>query len=178
MFFVDESATVDLDDFRRLGDDCPFIVVDDAHDRDDYDGILGELVECNQIDDYWIQAFLASLGRSDLQSAVRLLRSRVEHAESLEESENYRPVPFNWHDKWRLESRGARDRRRILEELRDWAAEDVPGNVSVSRSYAREHTSEWCGRIPMALKPPDYSRSPETEVIHATYRAHSGRDTA
>ena len=62
--------------------------------KEELDGILEQLVECNQIDDYWIQAFLASLSGSDLHSVVRLLRSRVERAESLEESDNYRPVPF------------------------------------------------------------------------------------
>ena len=81
--------------------------------KDELDRIVEELVECNGIDDYWIQAFLATLSRSDLQSVVRLLRRRVEHAERLDEHAgssdeptDYRPVPFNWHDKWRLESLG------------------------------------------------------------------------
>ena len=90
--------------------------------KDELDSIVEEFVECNQIDDYWIQACLASLSRSDLQSVAQLLQRRVEHADSLDESADYRPVPFDWHDKWRLESRGTQDRRRILEELRDWAS--------------------------------------------------------
>ena len=95
--------------------------------KDELDGIVEQLVQCNRIDDYWVQAFLSSLSRSDLHSVVRLLQRRVEHAECLDELDDYRPVPFRWHDKWRLESIGARDRRRVLEELREWAAKDVPG---------------------------------------------------
>ena len=49
------------------------------------------------------------------RSALVLGKGRV-----LEESTDYRPVPFDWHDR-RLESLRAHDRRRILEELRDWA---------------------------------------------------------
>ena len=103
--------------------------------KDELDRIVEELVECNGIDDYWVQGFLVSLSRIDLQRVVRLLQRRVEHAEthdeherSPDESTDYRPIPFDWHDKWRLESLGTQDRRRILEELRDWAtAEDALG---------------------------------------------------
>ena len=95
--------------------------------KDELVGIVEQLVVCSQIDDYWIQAFLSSLSLSDLQCVVRLLQRRVEHAESLDDSNEYRPVPFDWYDEWRLESRGTQERRRILEELRDWAAREVPG---------------------------------------------------
>ena len=88
---------------------------------------MEELVACNQIDDYWIQDFVALLSRTDLQRTVGLLQRRVEHAEKHDELDDYRPVPYRWHDKWRLESQGAQDRRRILEELRTWAAKDAPG---------------------------------------------------
>ena len=101
----------------------------DKLSNDELDRIVEELVVCNQIDDYWIHAFLASVSRNDLQRVVRLLQRRVEHAESLDESAVYRPFPFDWHDKWRLESPGTQDRRRILEELRDWAAKDAPGGI-------------------------------------------------
>ena len=59
--------------------------------KEELDGILEQLVECNQIDEYRIQAFLASLSRTDLQSVVRLLQRRVEHAERREEAEDYDP---------------------------------------------------------------------------------------
>ena len=95
--------------------------------KDELDGIVDELVACNQIDDYWIQDFIILLSRTDLQRTVGLLQRRVEHAEKHNELDDYRPVPYRWHDKWRLESKGAQDRRRILEELRDWAAKDAPG---------------------------------------------------
>ena len=93
------------------------------------DHIVEELVVCDQIDDYWIQAFLASVSRSDLQRVVRLLQRRVEHAESLDGWADYRPIPFRWHEKWRLEAQGTQDRRRVLEELRDWAAKDASDGI-------------------------------------------------
>ena len=99
----------------------------DTLSKDELDGIVEELVACNQIDDYWIQDFVALLGRTDLQRTVGLLQRRVEHAEKHEELDDYRPVPYRWHDKWRLESQGAQGRRRTLEDLRDWAAKDAPG---------------------------------------------------
>ena len=40
VYFVERRATIDLEDFRRLGDDRPFIVDDDSHDRDDLELII------------------------------------------------------------------------------------------------------------------------------------------
>ena len=97
--------------------------------NDELDRIVEELVMCNQIDDYWIQAFLALMSRSDLQRVVRLLQRRVEYTESLDEPADYRPVPFRWHHKWGLESRGTQEGRWILEDLRDWAARESPGGI-------------------------------------------------
>jgi hypothetical protein len=85
--------------------------------------IVAQVIECNQIDDYWIQEFISALSHTQLPLVVRLLQGRVEYAERLDELGAYRAVPHRWHDEWRLDSRGARDRRRILEEMRDWAAE-------------------------------------------------------
>ena len=127
--------------------------------RKELDGIVEELVVCNEIDDYTILKFLVSLSRSDLRSVVRLLQRRVEHWESLEDSDNYCPVPFIWNDECRLESRGMRDRRRILEELRDWAFRDAP--TSLKRHYeaprlfaavAREFDDEVLDVIELGLK--------------------------
>ena len=144
--------------------------------KDELDRIIAELVECDGIDDYSIQGFLVSLSRVDLQSVVRLLQRRVEHAETLDEhaespqeSTDYRPVPFNWHDH-RLESRGAHDRRRILEELRDWAvAEDASGwrrRYEAPRLFAvvaSEFDDEVLDVIELGLKaPPAIARNVAT----------------
>ena len=143
---------------RLFADDGPLRI--DELGKGELDCIVEELVACNRIDDYWIQGFLASLSRSDLQGVVRLLRRRVEHAESLDEPADYRPVPFRWHDKWRLNSRGTQDRRRILEELRDWAAKDAPGwmrSFAAPRLYAavaNEFDDEALGVIELGLKAP------------------------
>ena len=123
--------------------------------REELDGIVEELVVCNEIDDYSI---LESLSRSDLRSVVRLLQRRVEHWETLEDSGDYRPVPFIWNDECQLESRGIRDRRRILEELRNWAFRSAP---SWKRLYeaprlfavvAREFDDEALDVIELGLK--------------------------
>ena len=132
----------------------------DMLNNDELDAIVDELIACNQIDDHWIQAFLASLSRSDLRSVVRLLQRRVEHAESFDKLDDYRPVPFRWHDKWRLESRSTQDRRRILEELRDWAAANVRGwrrSYEAPRLFAivaKEFDEEVLAVIELGLKAP------------------------
>ena len=73
------------------------------------------------------QGFISALSRTHLHTVLRLLQSRVEHAERLGELGDYRAVPYRWHDKWRLDSRGAQHRRQFLEELLDWVAKDVSG---------------------------------------------------
>jgi hypothetical protein len=132
--------------------------------KDELDSIVEELVECNQIDDYWIQAFLASLSRSDLQSIVRLLQRRVAHAESFDESDDYPSGPVSLarqvaigvtrHAGPPAHSGGAAGlgvlMARFPVDLR-MAEVKRPWNLSVSQSYARELTSHWCGRTPMAL---------------------------
>ena len=109
----------------RLFTDAGPLRIDELR-SDELTCIVEQLVECNRIDDYWVQAFLSSMSRRDLRGVVTLLRRRVEHSESVDELDDYRSVPFRWHDKWRLESQGARDRRRVLQELRDWASKDAP----------------------------------------------------
>ena len=72
----------------------------------------------------------------------------------------YDPVPFDWHDEWPLESQGTQERRRILEELRDWAAEDVPGwrrRYEAPRLFAMvadEFDDEVLAVIELGLKAP------------------------
>ena len=132
----------------------------DKLSNDELDRIVEEFIVCSQIDDYWIQAFLASVSRSDLQRVVRLLQRRVEHAESLGESADYRPFPFRWHEKCRLESRGTQDRPWILEELRDWASKDAPGwrrGYEAPRLFAavaNEFDDEVLGVIELGLMAP------------------------
>ena len=94
--------------------------------EEELDGIVDELVACDEIDDYSILKFLVSLSRCDLRSVVRLLQRRVEHWETLDDSGDYCPVPFIWNDECQLESQGIRDRRRILDELRNWAFRGAP----------------------------------------------------
>ena len=131
----------------------------DKLDSGELDGIVEELVACSEIDDYSILKFLVYLARSDLQSVIRLLQRRVEYWESLEDSDDYRPVPFNWNKECRLESRGVRDRRRILEELRDWAAakDDWRRRYEAPRLFAAvasEFDDEVLDVIELGLKEP------------------------
>ena len=127
---------------------------------DELDQLVDELVECNQIDGYWTQGFLASLGHSDLHGVVRLFQKRVEHAEAHKESQNYRPFPFDWYDEWRLKSQAMRDRRRILEALRDWAAKDAPSWIRhdeaprIFATVADEFDDEALGVIELGLRAP------------------------
>ena len=132
----------------------------DELSKDELHGIVEELVACNEIDDYWIQAFLASVSRNDMQSIVRLLQRRVEHAESLDGSNSYCPLPYRWHEKWELKSQGTHYRRRILEDLRDWATEDDCGwrrHYEAPRLFAavaNEFDNEVLGVIGLGLKAP------------------------
>lgn len=149
--------------------------IDDL-DQGELEHIVEELVGCDQIDDYWIQEFLASWSRIDLRSVVRLLQRRVEHAETLEESKEYRPVPFDWHDKWHLESIGARERLRVLQELRDWAAADVPGwrrRYEAPRLFAAAASvfdDEALGVIEIGLKAPVAIASKVATLLSAVPR--------
>ena len=126
--------------------------------KEDLDDIVAELVGCNRIDNYWIEEFLASLSRSDLQSVFQLLKRRVEHAESLDKLTNYLPVPSRWPVECRLESRGTHDRRRILQELLDWASKDAPGWIRgfegprVFAAVADEFDDEVLEVLEMGLK--------------------------
>ena len=139
-----ESGPLDID---RLGED-------------DLEGILSELVGCSRIDDYWIEEFLVSLSRRDLQSVVQLLQRRVEHAESLEKSADYIPVPFRWPDERRLESQGAPDRRRVLQELLEWASKEKPGWMRrfeaprIFTAVADEFDDDVLGVLAIGLKAP------------------------
>ena len=139
-----DSGPLDID---RLGEE-------------DLEEILSELVGCDRIDDYGIEEFLASLSRSDLQSVVRLLRRRVEYAESLGKSVDYFPVPFRWPDDRRLESRGTPDRRRVLQELLEWASKDEPGWMRRSEApriftaVADEFDGDVLGVLAVGLKAP------------------------
>ena len=132
----------------------------DRLSKEELDRILEQLVACNRIDDYWIEEFLASLCRRSLQSVVRFLRSRVEHAESLGKLADYLPVPSRWPHECRLESRGMQDRRRILEELRDWASNDAPGWLRgfeaprIFAAVANEFDDEALRVVELGLKAP------------------------
>ena len=132
----------------------------DKLSNDELDHIVEELVACDHIDDYRIQAFLAAVSRNDLQRIVQLLKRRVEHAESLNESADYRPVFYEWYDKCPLVSRGIQDRRRILEELRDWATNDSPSGIRryeaprLFAAVANEFDDEVLGVIGRGLMAP------------------------
>ena len=140
------------------------------------DGIVAELVECKRVDDYWIEEFLASLSRRDLQSVVQLLRRRVEHAESLDKWADYLPIPSRWPDECRLESRGTQDRRRVLEELRDWASKDAPGWMRgfeaprILAAVANEFDDEVLGVLELGLKAPAAVASKVANLLSAVPR--------
>ena len=147
----------------RLASDVLWLLSDESPIRielgkRELGGILKELVVCNGIHDYGIQAFLATLSRRDPRAVVRLLQRRVERSESHDGLDNYDPIPFDWPDEWRLESRGTRNRRQILEELRDWATKDDPGwrrRYEAPRLFAavaREFDDEVLGVIEQGLK--------------------------
>ncbi len=140
------------------------------------EGIVAELVECNRIDDYWIEEFLASLSRRDLQSVVQLLRRRVEHAESLDKWVGYLPIPSRWPDECRLESQGAHDRRRILQELREWASQDTPGWMRgfeaprLFAAVAKQFDDEVLGVLKLGLKAPAAVASKVANLLSAVPR--------
>ena len=144
--------------------------------NEELDRIVEELVLCNRIDDYWIQEFLASMSRNDLQLVVRLLQRRVEYRESLDESVDYRPMPLSWHDKWRLESRGTKDWRRILEELRDWSVKDSPGGIRsfeaprLFAAVANGFDDEVLGVIELGLMAPATTACYVAELLSAVPR--------
>lgn len=97
-------------------------------DEDALDRIFEELKQCTSIDEYWVERFLGQLCARALERVIDLLKRRVELAEVHDFGyDDYRPLPFGWEDKTPLSSKGHASRRKLLEELREWAAADVPG---------------------------------------------------
>jgi len=94
------------------------------------DRLLSELEACPSIEGYWVEAFLSDISDIRPTDLVGLLQRRVMRWESIDETADYRPLPFAWnHD---LRVRETADLLSVLRHIRDWIADGV-------ESWKRQH---------------------------------------
>ncbi len=82
--------------------------------------LLDQLRVCPSIDDYHITAFLSELSKSNPDAVLRLLMDRVELAEQSESVNEFRALPYDWHNK--LLCRSHTRFVHLLREVLAWIA--------------------------------------------------------
>ncbi|MGO9151355.1 MAG: helix-turn-helix domain-containing protein [Acidimicrobiales bacterium] len=83
--------------------------------------MLGQLLDCPSIEEYWIQEFLFQLSGEKPVQAVLLLMHRIERWETAESPLAYRPLPYHWSHP--LQVRSSPDLLQILSDIRAWLSE-------------------------------------------------------
>jgi len=76
--------------------------------------MLDQLRKCPSIDDYHITAFLSELSKDSPDAVLKLLIDRVELAEQDESGNEFRALPYEWHNQLQV-----RLHTRIVQLLRD-----------------------------------------------------------
>lgn len=83
--------------------------------------MLGQLLDCPSIEEYWIQEFLFQLSGEKPVQAVLLLMHRIERWETTADPLAYRPLPYHWNHP--LQVRSSLDLPHILSDIRGWLSE-------------------------------------------------------
>lgn len=82
--------------------------------------ILAQLIDLDDIGEYWITQFLAELSGRDPRRFVGLAEARIEKASGPDSLVDYRPLPFHWDSP--LKAREHPDFTVVLQEIRDWTS--------------------------------------------------------